>query len=591
MRIKKATTRLFALFLALLVLALPASADILFTRQASYSDPVSLGIISGSSAPFSPLQSNMGGNTGNRVLPFLDAKGNLRIALTFYTGTSSVAADTIDIYNPGAKVNWAKPANWNTPLKEFTCSTKNVRALATIGSYLYTTGYDKAVISRVVMTDDAYVENKVWTYPTPSGKNFLSYHGEGLFTYAGHLYAIITDADDPFNPKVQYGRNQIWKFDKDLNVIASADMTGYNMDGQQGGIYTRVGNKLYVCSFGGYQVEDGTGYNNNTTVEVCNLDTLKSTRLLRGEETEAKFPEWHYMFSGIALLNGKVYLHGTTWTAPGGQKGSHEMVVYETTETKLASGDIGTRIGSFVGDYGVQMGFTYDPTTGYLWAREGDSIQRYEGGVSWTKFSKDDLKGSLTDAAPITVGSTGGSGAVIPTIIPVEATDISVDGGSAAKVTTNADTPSALAQAVSDGDYSSFIEGGSNYGSVLPLSSIVVNLEHDASSSAAFTIKNFDYTPKSNGSICVLLRKKAGLGSKYDVFPATLENGVLKFAISPLGYYFSENTIVIAETTAVETPEPDKPWAGDGASTSGCDAGFAALALLALIPLGLRRKR
>ena len=163
MRIKKATTRLFALFLALLVLALPASADILFTRQASYSDPVSLGIISGSSAPFSPLQSNMGGNTGNRVLPFLDAKGNLRIALTFYTGTSSVAADTIDIYNPGAKVNWAKPANWNTPLKEFTCSTKNVRALATIGSYLYTTGYDKAVISRVVMTDDAYVENKVWT--------------------------------------------------------------------------------------------------------------------------------------------------------------------------------------------------------------------------------------------------------------------------------------------------------------------------------------------------------------------------------------------------------------------------------------------
>ena len=51
------------------------------------------------------------------------------------------------------------------------------------------------------------------------------------------------------------------------------------------------------------------------------------------------------------------------------------------------------------------------------------------------------------------------------------------------------------------------------------------------------------------------------------------------------------NTIVIAETTAVETTEPDKPWAGDGASTSGCDAGFATLALLALIPLGLRRKR
>ncbi|MGN0882121.1 Synerg-CTERM sorting domain-containing protein [Cloacibacillus porcorum] len=579
------------LTLLLLFAASPARADLLFTRQASYSDPVSLGIIMGSESPFSPLQSNMGGNTGNRVLPFLDANGKLRIALTFYASTGNNATDTIDIYDPGGKANWKIPSNWNTPVKEFTSSTKNVRALATIGNYLYTTGYDKAIVSRVVMTNNAYVENKVWTYPTPVGKNFLSYHGEGLFTYAGHLYAIITDADDPFNPSVQYGRNQIWKFDKDLNVVTSADMKGYNMDGQQGGIYTRVGNKLYVCSFGGYQVEDGTGYNKNTTVEVVDLDTLESTRLLRGEETEARFPEWHYMFSGIAFFNDKIYLHGTTWTAPEGQKGSHEMVVYETTEGKLASGDIGTRIGSFVGDYGVQMGFTYDPTTGYLWAREGDSLQRYEGGSSWTKFSKDDLKGSLTDAAPIAVGSTGGTGAVIPTVIPVKPSDISVDGGTVASVTTNADTPAALAQAVSDSDYSSLIDGGSQFASVLPLSSMTINLEHSASSSAEFTIDNFDYTPKVGGTVCVLLRKKAGLGSKYDIFPATLDNGTLKFTVSPLGYYFSENTVVVTETIPVNTPEPEKPWSGDGSSTGGCNTGFAALALLAAIPFVLRRRK
>ena len=36
MRIKKAATQLFALFFALLVFALPARADLLFTRQTTY---------------------------------------------------------------------------------------------------------------------------------------------------------------------------------------------------------------------------------------------------------------------------------------------------------------------------------------------------------------------------------------------------------------------------------------------------------------------------------------------------------------------------------------------------------------------------
>lgn len=88
----------------------------------------------------------------------------------------------------------------------------------------------------------------------------------------------------------------------------------------------------------------------------------------------------------------------------------------------------------------------------------------------------------------------------------------------------------------------------------------------------------------------MLLRKKAGLGSKYDIFPATLDNGMLKFTVSPLGYYFSENTVVVAETTPVETPKPEKPWSGDGSSTGGCNTGPAALALLAAIPFALRRK-
>ena len=99
----KLTRKITALLTLLLLLALaaqPARADMLFTRQTTYSDPVSLGIIVGDKAPFSPLQSNMGGNQGNGIRPFLDAKGKLRVALTFYTGVGSGTPDTVNVFDP-----------------------------------------------------------------------------------------------------------------------------------------------------------------------------------------------------------------------------------------------------------------------------------------------------------------------------------------------------------------------------------------------------------------------------------------------------------------------------------------------------------
>lgn len=618
MKLRQKLTFILALIAAAVLVSAPAQADILFTRQTTYSDPVSLGIIVGDGEPFSPLQSNMGGNTGNRIFPFRDAEGNLRIALTFYTGVGQSANDTIDIFNPGARANWGVPANWNTPIKQFTCSTKNVRALATIGSYMYTTGYDKAVVSRVVMTGDSYVENKVWQHPEITGK-----HGEGLFAYNGYIYAIITDTTgDPMKPTVAYSPNQIWKFDKDLNVIASAEMQGRNMDGQQGGIYTRVGNKLYVCSFGGYQ-ETGGGYNGNTTIEVCDLDTLECTVLATGKEIQEKQdPDWHYMFSGLAFVNSKVYIHGTTWTAPEGQEGSHEMVVYETTEERLLAGDIGERMpgASFVGDYGVQMGLTYDPETGYLWAREGDSIQRLNPDGTWTEFDQNALKGSLTDAAPIYAPSSSGEGAVIESSVLIDQNDIFVETADENTeiiiVDTNANIPSALAQAVTDGAYSYIVENGSEWGELTPLGTIEARLDATnarlralayaraaegegentgepaegeiTGDSASFAVENFGYAPAEGASLYVLARKAAGMGSTYYRFPASLsEDGVLTFTVSPLSDFFrgeETNTLVIAETQPVEIPEEPAPWGGDGSGTSGCSTGAGALALL-LAPL------
>ena len=581
--------KLLSALLVLLLAATGASADLLFTRQTTYSDPVSLGIISGSDAPFSPLQSNMGGNQGNGIRPFLDAEGKLRIALTFYTGVGGSTTDVVDVFDPGPRSGWTKPSNWDRPLKQFTCSVKNIRAMATIGNCLYAAGYDRAVVSRIVMTNDAYAENKVWTHPDPRGK-----HGEGLFSYGGYLYAIFTDTSgDPMQPSVEYGPNQIWKFDKDLNVIASADMIGRNMDGQNDGVYTRVGSKLYVCSFGGYQVTDG-GYNEKTTIEVCDLETLKSTLLARGEETHARFPEWYYMFSGLAFINGRVFLHGTTWTAPEGVQGSHQMVVYETTEEKLASGDIGMRIGSFAGSYGIQMGFNYDPETGYLWARAGDGLARYDGGSSWTLFSAADLKGTLSAAAPISALSSSGGGTIIPASVPVELPDVSVSGAEMTVTSVNADAPEPIARAVNDGSYPSIVQNGTAFASLKPLNTISASMDGSAAA-AAFTIKNFDYEPAAGASLWAMVRKKAGLGGGYDTFPASLKDKTLSFEITEPGLYFApENVVVIAESTSVEIPAPEKPWEGDGAGTGGCNSGAGALPALAALPAAAaagRRKR
>ena len=579
---------LLSALLVILLAAAGASADLLFTRQTTYSDPVLLGIITGSQAPFSPLQSNMGGNQGNGIRPFLDAEGRLRVALTFYTGVGGSTPDVVDVFDPGPRSAWTVPSNWNRPLKQFTCSVKNIRAMATIGNYLYATGYDKAVISRVVMTNDAYAENKVWAHPEIRGK-----HGEGLFSYNGYLYAIITDtAGDPMQPSVAYGPNQIWKFDKDLNVIASADMTGRNMDGQNDGVYTRVGSKLYVCSFGGYQVTDG-GYNEKTTIEVCDLETLESTLLARGEETHARFPEWYYMFSGLAFINGRVFLHGTTWTAPEGVQGSHQMVVYETTEEKLAAGDIGTRIGSFAGSYGIQMGFNYDPDTGYLWARAGDGLARYDGGSSWTLFSAADLKGTLSAAAPLSAVSSSGGGTIIPASVPVELPDVSVSGAEMTVTAVNADAPEPIARAVNDGSYPSIVQNGASFASLKPLNTISASMDGSAAA-AAFTIKNFDYEPAAGASLWAMARKKAGLGGGYDTFPASLKDKTLSFEITEPGLYFApENVVVIAESTPVEIPAPEKPWEGDGAGTGGCNSGVGAMALAlpALLAAAQRKRR
>lgn len=611
MRIKKATTRLFALFLALLILALPASADMLFTRQSSWSDPVALGIVVGDGAPYSPLQSNMGGNSGNGIFPFLDAKGNLRIALSFYTGTGSVAGDTLDIYDPGARGNWARPANWDTPVKESLPSVKNIRAVSTIGSYMYVTGYDTQTISRITTTGDSYVESKVWTHPTPANR-----HGEGLVTYGGYVYAIFTNANSPMDEReASYSPNEIWKFDKDLNFVASADMTGRNLDGQRVGACVRYGKYLYVSSFGGSQITDGIWdaenhkwkldedgnriyYRDASCLEMVDLETMEIKSLTTAKEQHEKNKAFKYNFLAMAVYGDSVYVQVNSWEPYNDRNGYH-VLIYKTTADELRKGNIGEVCADWIGHAnqenggGIQMGLVVDPETNYLWVGTGSSMRRFDG-TTWHEWTRNDLKGLFSAMAPISATYGSGTGALISSVVPVASSDVSVSGAVIASASTGLDAPADLSQAVADGNYATAVESGDQFGNMTLLHTMKLSLTHgDDAGKVTVVVDPFAYTPASGKQLYALVRRKTGGGGsgKYDLFPATLEGGILTFEISPVGDYFSENTIVIAETSAVETSDPETPWSGNGASTGGCDAGFAALALLALVPLGMRRKK
>ena len=95
--------------------------------------------------------------------------------------------------------------------------------------------------------------------------------------------------------------------------------------------------------------------------------------------------------------------------------------------------------------------------------------------------------------------------------------------------------------------------------------------------------KTFDAAKKY---YAMILNKKTGA---YAIFECAQANGKLNVTVRPVGDYFSENTVVVYTGTATNAGG-DTPSTGGG-SGGGCNAGMAALALLALVPLALRRKK
>ena len=84
---------ILALILALAFPVAPAGAELIFTRQDNSYANTALGIVLGDGAPIHPLVSNMGGNQGQGIYPFVNADGNFRVAITLYTHPLSTATN------------------------------------------------------------------------------------------------------------------------------------------------------------------------------------------------------------------------------------------------------------------------------------------------------------------------------------------------------------------------------------------------------------------------------------------------------------------------------------------------------------------
>ena len=112
------------------------------------------------------------------------------------------------------------------------------------------------------------------------------------------------------------------------------------------------------------------------------------------------------------------------------------------------------------------------------------------------------------------------------------------------------------------------------------LGAFTLTAEHDGGS-ATFTVELSE--PLSfEGEPCVIIQNHNT--NAYYAFAAEYSGSSLSFSVDALEYYFSSATVVVAD---VKESSAQPVHSG---SSGGCSVGWGALALLAVVPLALRRK-
>ena len=143
--------------------------------------------------------------------------------------------------------------------------------------------------------------------------------------------------------------------------------------------------------------------------------------------------------------------------------------------------------------------------------------------------------------------------------------------------------------------------------SVSVLAAFTLSVEHTATSGGQLEIDMDLPTPidvREGYYLYALIAPKAQSGTDgsgamvFRSFPCTPDHGTgitsLKFTVDDYAAYFTDNQVYLVESKTVPPEQPTTPDSGGtsgGGGGGGCSAGFGALALLALAPMMLRRKK
>ena len=358
LRFKKRGLLSLVLALCLILAAVPAMADLLYTG--SEGGFASVGSISGTSAISKGLI-NVSAGSGQGLYAFTNAAGARRIMLTTQS-TIAGTPDTAYIYGYDAE-------NWNLDenrVAAVALAGVNVeRGAAQLGGYLYMASYGASGSGAVVKFDtagDAYTAVASFDLTAEAGEGYLM-HAETIVAYGGSLYVVASK--HPVGNYTTYENNVLYKLSaNDLSIEKKAPLLSKNRDGQCTNLLS--GSDLYVTSNPGY----GFG---TPEIEKISLSDMTSKLLITGTMGDFDFASIYQTPDGCVYITSYLYNYDS---------GENDYKVYKTTLEKLNAGDITSAdvIKEGSGTYALAK-MAYDTESSLLWVQAG-GLFAYDG----TKF-------------------------------------------------------------------------------------------------------------------------------------------------------------------------------------------------------------
>lgn len=333
--------------------------------------------------PESRVVTNLGGD--HSLYAFRDWAGRLRVLLAQY---SYGQPDTVWIYD--AQGDFRKPleTKWDAFI--------NSRGAASLGRYLYVTGYDGTEVCKVDGGSN-YEMLSSFSFNATAGYDA---HGEGIVREGDHLFALFSEKKG-FYPNYDYISGKLVKLNPELEKIGIAEI------GKNPSSVKAHGGMIYVVSIGGNQ--QGGGFNPDSVIQRVNPDTMEVETLLRAGDLGV---EWEYDFHDIAFgRDGAVYIFAGAYSEYWDEFNSR---IFVTTLQRLEAGEKGVEYRDTTGP-GYTWSIEYDGPDDILWCAAGNQLKAFRGAESW-EFGPESLGGNFYSFAVVDAsanpapGGDGGGG-------------------------------------------------------------------------------------------------------------------------------------------------------------------------------------